>query len=127
MTVVREERRLGDVAGVGEVTVSVGPPVTADQRAAAARAWLSVARTLQAAGAGEEAYVAARSGIEELGDAYVDPEVDDDTTMKLLAAEDAHDRGLDHAASAIVRVLENRLAVFVEGRKGRSVAPPLDS
>lgn len=119
---VREERRLGTEAGLGVVRITAaGQPTAADHRAAAARAWLSVARAYAAADAADEAYAAARSGLEELGDAYVSAEVDDDTTVKLLAAEDAHAQGLPHAADAMIRVLEDRLAMFFEAQRGRVV------
>lgn len=117
---VREERRLGAVGRAGVVTVAAGESENADDhRAAAAQAWLAVARACLEADAGAEAFAAARSGIEELGQAYADPEADDDTTLKLVAAEDARDKGLEHAASAMMRVLEDRLAMFVRAQGGR--------
>lgn len=98
-TLVRAERQLGAVSGVGAVRVAAGErPTAADERAAAAQAWLAVARACTAQGADDEAYAAARSGLEELGDAYAGAAVEDDTPLKLAAAEDAHVHGLPHAS-----------------------------
>ena len=87
---VREERRLGTEAALGVVRITAGgQPTAADHRAAAARAWLSVARAYAAADAADEAYAAARSGLEELGDAYVSAEladfdVSEDLSLRLV-------------------------------------------
>ncbi|HEY8339426.1 MAG TPA: hypothetical protein VIK95_06135 [Egibacteraceae bacterium] len=119
-TLVRAERQLGAVSGVGAVRVAAGErPTAADERAAAAQAWLAVARACTAQGADDEAYAAARSGLEELGDAYAGAAVEDDTPLKLAAAEDAHVHGLPHANTAMIRVLEERLAMFFDAHAGR--------
>lgn len=118
--VIRAERQQGGRREVGEVTVAGGgDPAVADERAAAGRAWLAVARSFLASGDGDDAYRAASRGLDELGDAYLDEGVEDDTTLKLLAAEDGHDSGADHAGTAMTRVLESRLAMYVDAQRGR--------
>jgi predicted metal-dependent hydrolase len=52
----------------------------------------------------------ARQGLDELGDEYASPEVDDDTGLKVLMAEDMASRGNEReAAEILMRVLEERL------------------
>lgn len=117
---VREEREQDGRAAVGEVVLADGAsPQADDQRAAAARAWLAIARALIDEGDADAAYRAASRGVDELGDAYLGEEVEDDTTLKLLAAEDGHRSGAAHAGTAMVRVLSDRLAMYVDAQRGR--------
>ncbi|TDE89508.1 hypothetical protein EXU48_20290 [Occultella glacieicola] len=120
-TVIREERSVGDgaAAGVGEVTLAAGEPERpAHRRVAAAKAWLAVA-TSQPEGAETVALDAAERGLAELGDAYLaaaDETLEDDTTLKHLAAQELRDQGSEHAATAMTRVLESRIELFDQGR-----------
>lgn len=114
---VREDRELGGFAGTGEVTPASGD-AEADRRIAAARAWLAVARAAMAVGARPQGFEAARRGVEELGDGYaVGSDVEDDTSLKLLAAEQANDEGAEHAPTAMMRVLEDRIGVAEAARR----------
>lgn len=122
-SVVSEERAADGRSAVGELVLADGAsPASDDRRAAAARAWLAIAGACVDDGDGEAAYRAASTGLDELGDAYLGDEVEDDTTLKLLAAEDAHANGAAHAPTAMVRVLSDRLAMYVDAQGGRVVA-----
>ena len=111
---VREERALAGRSAVGEVAVGGSAPSADVTRLAAGRAWLAVASMLAEAGQAEEAYAAASAGIDELGNAYAGDEVEDDTSLKLLRAEDLHDEDAGRGSVAMQRVLENRLALLAE-------------
>lgn len=120
LATVREERAAGGRSAVGEVVLAEGvSPRADDHRAAAARAWLAIAEAWVEAGDRDAAYRAASSGLDELGGAYVDDEVEDDTSLKLLAAEDGYSSGAAHAATAMVRVLSDRLTMYVDAQGGR--------
>lgn len=115
--IIRAERRLGDRMGRGEVVVMSESrrPGSEYGKMAAARAWLDIAQQLGAAGDLSEAIRAARAGIDELGDAYKSPTVDDDTDLKLEVAEEQHQEGqLDLAASLFIRMLDTRTQVFAQ-------------
>jgi hypothetical protein len=117
---VREERTADGRTAVGQVELTDGTSArAADSRAAAARAWLSIANACIDDMDGDGAYRAASTGLDELGDAYLGDEVEDDTSLKLLAAEDGHANGEPHAGPAMVRVLSDRLAMYVDAQGGR--------
>ena len=83
-----------------------------DPRVDAAQRWLGTSRQRLDAGAVDEALAAARSGIAELGNDYAGPDVDDDTELKALAAEDQLEQGNPAAAATLLqRVLESRIAM----------------
>jgi hypothetical protein len=117
---VTEDRTADGRTAVGQVVLAAGAsPQVEDRRAAAARAWLSIAEVCVEDGDGDAACRAASSGLDELGDAYLGDEVEDDTSLKLLAAEDGHANGAAHAGTAMVRVLSDRLAMYAEAQGGR--------
>jgi hypothetical protein len=80
---------------------------------AAASAYLERGRKAAASEDMQEAVADFRRGIDILGERYISPEVDDDTDMKLLLAEDyeAEDK-MDMAANLFDRVLESRLQTY---------------
>jgi hypothetical protein len=118
--IICEERELYGRRGSGEVTLAAGADAeAADQRAAAGRAWLAIAQSFIDSGDREAAYRAADMGVDELGNTYLDDLVEDDTTVKLLAAADAHGSGAEYAATAMARVLETRLAMYIDAQQGR--------
>jgi hypothetical protein len=94
----------------GEVTVREGS-AQAHEALAGARAWLALGRRRLEAGEAGPAYAAALSGIEELGDSYWTPDVIDDTSLKLAAAED---RPEPDAAEVALRVLEIRAGIYLQ-------------
>jgi hypothetical protein len=85
-TVVSEERERGGVRAEG--TVHAEAATAEARRLAAAVAYAQVGRRLLAGGAVEEAIAAAQAGIDEAGEVPVDPDLIDDTDMKLSAARD---------------------------------------
>lgn len=123
--VVREERSLdgmGAHRGVGEVILGAAETERPDHRsAAAAKAWLTVARAQTDAGERDSAVESASRGLDELGESYLGSDdagsgVEDDTTLKYLAAQDLREQGSEHAATALTRVLEERIALYEQGR-----------
>jgi hypothetical protein len=82
-----------------------------DDALTAARAALSEAEHALAEGDAETAVARARAGLEALGDDYAPDDVEDDTTLKLLAAEDAIATG-DTAGPA--RMLVDILGIRVD-------------
>ena len=114
--IVRAERQLGGRMGRAEVVVSESRrPGPEYGKMAAAQAWLGIAQQLEAAGDLSAAIRAARAGIDELGDAYKSPTVDDDTDLKLEVAADQQQEGqLDLAAALFIRMLETRTKVFAQ-------------
>jgi hypothetical protein len=86
VTEVREEREhAGERA---TAVVRTGQPGPDAQRLAGAVASARVGRRLLAGGDAEGAIAAARAGLEEAGEVPFDPELKDDTALKLSAAED---------------------------------------
>lgn len=116
---VREERALANTAGAGTVLLGEGEAVQdVHRRVAAAKAWLDVAQQTHTAGRGGDAYEAARRGLAELGEDYADLDLDveDDTGLKLAAAEYAHSEHAEYAPTAMMRVLEDRIGIVETGR-----------
>lgn len=86
-------------------------------RVAAARAWLEIADRLKTEP--HQAYVAARRGVDELGQLYLEKRVLDDTGNYLLGAEDAAQRGNEAGAVITVeKVIRSRIALYVRGYRG---------
>ncbi len=116
------ERGLGSVTERASVVVrgqADEPPSAEHARLAGARAWLSVSQRLLDTGAVEDALTGARSGIAELGDAYAGDDVDDDTELKALAAEDELANGdRSVATTLLLRVLESRAQLYAEAHPG---------
>lgn len=84
---VRVTRRHGDQVADGEVRV---PPAESDHATAlaAALAWETLGHRYLEAGDPDDAVAAAQAGLDELGDPPPDPDVVDDTELKLYAAEE---------------------------------------
>ena len=102
MTEVREEREQGGVRAAAAVRAAAPGPDA--QRLAGAVASARLGRRLLARGDAEGAIAAARAGLEEAGRVPFDPEVRDDTALKLAAAEDRLAGG--HAADAAEVMLD---------------------
>jgi hypothetical protein len=118
--VVREQREQGGVSAVG--AVRAGEPGPEAQRLAGAVAYGRLGRRLLADGAWADAIAAARAGLEEAGEVPFDPELVDDTEMKLSAAEDrlAADHPAD-AAEVMLDVLEVRTGLHARAQRARIV------
>ena len=92
------------------VTAAVAPPSAV--RAATARAWLVSAEESAGDGRFADSADAARRGLDELGDAYVDRDrlVVDDTELHLVLADDTDDE--DRAAALLRDALGARLSAY---------------
>jgi hypothetical protein len=121
MAIVTEERSLAGHTGVGEVVITGATGSPEVGRLAAGRAWLAVTAALVDGGDPGAACAAASAGLDELGSAYAVDEVEDDTTLKLLRAEDLQEEDPARGAVALQRVLENRVAMLAD-RLGGAVA-----
>jgi hypothetical protein len=110
---IRVERTLGDASADGRVVLRRRE--LGHTRLAAARAWATLGRRLQAAAATADAITASRHGLDELGADYAARAALDDTALKLAAADDAIADGR-HAAGVdiLLRVLETRIRLYVE-------------
>jgi len=115
---VREERSLGGRSAFGEVALAGDARSAEVSRLAAGRAWFALAAVLADGGRVDDAYTAASAGLDEIGDSYAAPRTEDDTTLKLLRAEDLYDSDPARGAVAMQRVLENRLALLAERLAG---------
>jgi hypothetical protein len=118
--VVREERERGGVTAAGEVRAD--QPGDETRRLAGAVAYARLGRRLLADGAVEDAVAAAQAGLEEVGKAPFDPQLSDDTAMKLYAAEDRLAEG--HAADAaevMLDMLEIRTDLHARAQRARIV------
>ena len=84
-------------------------------RLAAGRAWLSLGRAAQAEGDAAAALACAKSGLGELGRDYRPPNVADDTSVKLIAADmRVQDGHLADGAEVTLRMLEIRLRLMAQ-------------
>ena len=122
---------LDAVTGIASVLTEGDPPSSAPQ-AATARAWLEVA---ERAADPDTRVVAARRGLEELGDEHdrgggteSGPEdgTDDDTGQRLAAARSVADTGV--RAALLSGALEARLTLYQWRHEDRGLRfdPPLD-
>lgn len=116
---VRVEKQWKGQSAPGEVIVRAdeqpGQPGKEPETLAGSRAWLALGRTFLASGDAESAIECARQGLEALGDDYASPAVDDDTDMKLFAAEDRIAEGhVQDGAEVMLRILDVRTRLFAE-------------
>jgi hypothetical protein len=97
--VVRVERRHDGAVGSEQ---QARDPAYAEL--AAARAWAALGRRLLAEGDAEGAIACARAGLDGIGPPPFDPNLIDDTKMKLFAADDRIEQG--HAADGAEVMLD---------------------
>jgi len=113
---VRTSRSAEGEAAEGTVLLrSDRPPGSppAHLRLAGARAWLALGQRFQSRSRWQEAIASARAGLAEIGSDYAGPDVDDETDLKLLAAEDRLAQGhASDAAAVMLRVLGDRLSLY---------------
>lgn len=107
---VRIEVALDDLRAGASVSC-LGPELPESAvRAAAARAWLIVADQAGEAGRLALGEVALRAGAGALGDSYLAEGVEDDTGMKLLAADSTGDP--EQRFHLLERVLSSRITLY---------------
>ena len=112
---IRTRRELSGRHASAEVVVQA--PADQDSpphiQFAGARAWLALAEALIRDGQASLAIESARSGLHELGNDYSPPGVKDDTTLKVLAAEDLAATGREvDAAPMLITALETRTRLY---------------
>lgn len=118
--VVREERERGGVTAAGEVRAE--QPGDETRRLAGAVAYARLGRRLLADGAVEDAVAAAQAGLEEVGKPPFNPELADDTAMKLSAAQDRLAAGhVADAAEVMLDMLEIRADLHARAQRARIV------
>jgi hypothetical protein len=103
-----------------------GARPTSAHRAAAAAAWLAVARIAADRADVVVAEVACRAGIGALGDEYRTADVDDSTSTKLLGADGERNQSTRY--HLLERVLESRLTMYAWRYEDRNLRfdPPVD-
>lgn len=117
-TMARQTRTCGGMSIVATVDTSTTPRAGAiDGLASAlagASAWLALARKNLAEGRAHVAMECARSGIEELGENYADEATEDDTSLKLAAAQERAEQGhWDDGAAVMTRILQERVHLYM--------------
>lgn len=110
-------RNAGGRSATGEARVEA--PTATDAlrhgKVAAARAWHTLGQLALDAGDDPSAVEAARHGLRDLGDTYCPRGVDDDTELKVLAADELLKAGRKRdAASTLLRSLTGRIALYLE-------------
>jgi hypothetical protein len=116
VTDVREEREHAGERSTAVVrTDQPGPNA---QRLAGAVASARLGRRLLAQGHAEGAIAAARAGLEEAGEVPFDPELKDDTDLKLSAAEDRLAEGYaPDAAEVMLDILDIRADLHARAQR----------
>jgi hypothetical protein len=109
----QDESRSKDAVVIVRAERKPSPPDPVHVRLAGARAWLALAKDRVAEKEWSAAIELARKGLVELGQEYARPQVDDDTDLKALAAEDQLKQGhTENAARTLARVLEDRISCY---------------
>lgn len=120
---VRAERRHGEAAATGAVDAPTREAAAGAAHIAAGLAWAALGRARLGAGDVEGALASARAGIEELGELPVNPDVIDDTELKLYAAEDRVASGHPaDGATVMLNMLEIRAELHADAL-GVTIAP----
>jgi hypothetical protein len=117
--VVRVTRSQGAASKTGSVVIrqatepsAAAPPHVA---LAAARAWLALGNDALAAKHVDAAIQSARAGLAELGNDYAPPDVDDDSGLKLHAADELiHSGKADNGAAMMLRMLSTRIQLYLQ-------------
>ncbi len=92
---------------------------------ARAKAWRADSAALLETGRPDDAWTAALHGIESLGSQHTPPERNDDTILKLAAAEVLHRKGaVRDAAVGALRVLDSRIRMFDDLHRVDAKQPP---
>lgn len=114
----------GETAVAGVLVRAEAEPDTTHPhvRLAGARAWLALGDRFEGEARWAEAADSALSGLAELGEAYAGPDVEDDTTLKVLSAGGllAEGRSAD-GASSLLEMLRERLGLYAALHEGSLV------
>src|SRR5262249_49020154 len=116
---VQVTRRHEDTAATGAVVIrhvsepdAASPPHVA---LAGARAWLALGTEKLATKRIEDAVYCARAGLSELGTDYAPQNVEDDTDLKLHAAEELVKTGrAENGAAMMLRMLSTRIQLYAQ-------------
>lgn len=96
---------------------NAGPSVHV--KLAGSRAWLNLGEKRVAAKDWTGAIACAEAGLAELGDKYAGPDVEDDTQLKLYAAQDQLAKGkAQNAASVMLNMLSIRIRLYTKLHAG---------
>jgi len=75
--------------------------------------WLALGRKFESRAQWHDAVSSAQAGLDELGDEYAGPDVEDDSDLKLMAAEERLAQGhTSDGASVMLRVLGDRVRLY---------------
>jgi len=124
----QDESRSKDAAVIVRSERKPSLPDPVHVRLAGARAWLALAKDRVAEKEWGAAIELARKGLVELGQEYARPQVDDDTELKALAAEDQIKQGrLENAARMLAGALSTRIVCYVDLHNDTvvEVSPPV--
>lgn len=116
---IQVEQSLAEDSAAGRVVIRSAAPPDPDNPPhlvlASSRAWLALGDQFIDQGNFEAAIACAKQGLAVLGSEYAGSEVEDDTEMKLLAAEDRIQAGhLQDGASVMLRMLKTRTELYQE-------------
>jgi hypothetical protein len=116
---LQAERHLGGRTAHGTAIVIApdrpDPASSPHARLAGARAWSALGAQYLSAGDATSAAAAARAGLQEIGDGYCPPGVDDDTMLKISAAEERiADGAVADGATGLLRMLDTRIQLYVQ-------------
>ena len=91
------------------------------QRLTGSKVLSALAQVWLAANEPEAAIICAKAGVEELGDDYASPFIEDDTDLKLILAEERIEDGYPSSgAEMMLRVLENRILLYSDFHQGQA-------
>jgi hypothetical protein len=120
---LRVERTQADLAATGEVQLRDASAEGDHERLAGARAWLGLVEQALAEGDPGAAVGAARAGLDELGEEYAPDGVEDDTTLKVYAAEELVGEGdAEGGARMLLDLLRERAALYAERHRDAIVS-----
>jgi hypothetical protein len=112
---LRVERTQADRSAPGEVQLRDASAQGSHERLAGARAWLGLTEQALAEGDPGAAVGAAQAGLDELGEEYAPDGVEDDTTLKVYAADElVADGDAEGGARMLLDLLRERAALYAE-------------
>lgn len=114
---VQAELRVAELTASGAYLLHAQPDREHPEHSglAIAQAWRAMGEQQLAAQQADAALASARSGLDALGDDYAAPLANDDTDMKIYAAEDLIEQGeAANAAGTLLRALESRIKLYQE-------------
>lgn len=110
---LKETRQHDDRSAAQQVQLAASANPAEHVVFAGAVSWHSLAKSFLNEGQGAAAWTCAERGLEELGDRYETHLVDDDTELKIYAAEETRKAGrTNDAADILIRALETRIHIY---------------